>query len=96
MEMLTADTKNHKKTRKKDHQTIGIVEFSRGKKAPDSKDVDDKVKLSRNAMRILNKLLETISCERARVYTIQCVSKYHGTVENSWLYIFFSAYIIFF
>ncbi|CAB4426373.1 unnamed protein product [Rhizophagus irregularis] len=82
MEMLTADTKNHKidgtlivlKIRKKDHQTIGIVEFSRGKKAPDSKDVDDKVKLSRNAMRILNKLLETISCERARVYTIQCVN----------------------
>src|SRR5687767_2025354 len=97
MEMLTADTKNHKidgilialKTRKKDHQTIGIVEFSKGKKAPDSKDVDDKVKLSRNAMRILNKFLETISYKRARVYTIQYVSKYHGTVKNSWLYIFF-------
>ncbi|CAB4377806.1 unnamed protein product [Rhizophagus irregularis] len=59
MEMLTADTKNHKID---------------GKKAPDSKDVDDKVKLGHHAMRILNKLLETISCKRARVYTIQCVN----------------------
>ncbi|GET53109.1 uncharacterized protein OCT59_003768 [Rhizophagus irregularis] len=59
MEILTADTKNHKID---------------GKKAPDSKDVDDKVKLSHHAMRILNKLLETISCKRARVYTIQCVN----------------------
>ena len=102
MEIPTANTKNHKidgtlialKTRKKDHQTIGIIEFSKGKKAPNSKEVDDKVKLSHNAMQILNKLLETISCKRARVYTIQCVSKYHSIVENSWLCILFSTYII--
>ena len=102
MEIPTADTKNHKidgtlialKTRKKDHQTIGIIEFSKGKKAPNSKEVDDKVKLSCNAMQILNKLLETVSCKKARVYTIQCVSKYHSIVENSWLCILFSTYII--
>ncbi|CAG8729874.1 720_t:CDS:2, partial [Funneliformis caledonium] len=42
IEILTADTKIHKidgtlialKTRKQDHQKIGIIKFSKGKKAP--------------------------------------------------------------
>lgn len=60
--------------RKNEHQTICIVEFSYGKKAPDSKETKDDVKLARNATRILNKLLDSVSCKKARVYTIQCVN----------------------
>ena len=83
--MLTADTKTHKfdgvvrslQAEKKNPRTIGIVEFSRGKKASKTKDIDDQVKLGRNAVRVLNKLLEKVPCRKARVYTIQCVSKYH-------------------
>ncbi|RHZ88062.1 hypothetical protein Glove_26g296 [Diversispora epigaea] len=82
MEILTAVTRNRKidgvlkvlKVKKENHRVIGIVEFSKGIKSPDSKDVDDKVKLGRNAMRILNKLLDTVPFEKARVYTIQCVN----------------------
>jgi len=79
LEVLTNDTKNRKidgvlkvlKARKKKHQTICIIEFSYGEKAPDNKETGDNVKLARNAMRILNKLLDTVSCKEARVYTIQ-------------------------
>ncbi|RIB27457.1 hypothetical protein C2G38_2160553 [Gigaspora rosea] len=39
------------------------------------KDTDDQVKLSRNAKRILNKLLDKVPCEKARVYTIQSVNR---------------------
>ncbi|CAG8508986.1 3831_t:CDS:10 [Ambispora leptoticha] len=60
--------------KKENHRVIGIAEFSKGIKSPNTKDVDDKVKLGRNAMRILNKLLDTVSSEKARVYTIQCVN----------------------
>ncbi|GBB96202.1 hypothetical protein RclHR1_02700004 [Rhizophagus clarus] len=82
LEILTKDTRNRKidgalkvlKTRKKKHQTICIVEFSYGKKAPDSKKTGDDVKLARNATRILNKLLDSVPCKKARVYTIQCVN----------------------
>ncbi|CAG8672403.1 15748_t:CDS:10, partial [Funneliformis caledonium] len=82
LEILTKDTKNRKidgalkvlKMRKKEHQTICIVEFSYGKKAPDSKETEDDVKLARNATRILNKLLDSVPCKKARVYTIQCVN----------------------
>ncbi|CAG8751333.1 30488_t:CDS:10, partial [Gigaspora margarita] len=62
------------KVKNVNHQIIGIVEFSKGIKSPDTKDIDDEVKLGRNAMRILNKLLDTVPCEKARVYTIQCVN----------------------
>jgi len=68
--------------RKNEHQTICIVEFSYGKKAPDSKETKDDVKLARNATRILNKLLDSVPCKKARVYTIQCVSKYHNVVKK--------------
>ncbi|RGB26627.1 hypothetical protein C1646_674631 [Rhizophagus diaphanus] len=42
--------------------------------APDSKETKDDVKLARNATRILNKLLDSVPCKKARVYTIQCVN----------------------
>ncbi|CAG8683613.1 8967_t:CDS:2, partial [Acaulospora morrowiae] len=60
--------------KKENHRVIGIVEFSKGIKSPDTKDVDDKVKLGRNAMRILNKLLDTVPSEKARVYTVHCAN----------------------
>ncbi|CAI2191385.1 13032_t:CDS:10 [Funneliformis geosporum] len=83
LEILTKDTKNRKidgalkvlKMRKKEHQTICIVEFSYGKKAPENKEISDDVKLARNATRILNKLLDSVPCKKARVYTIQCMDK---------------------
>lgn len=60
--------------KKREHQTICITEFSYGEKAPDSKETGDNVKLARNAKRILNKLLGTVYCKDARVYTIQSVN----------------------
>ncbi len=78
--------------RKKEHQTICIVEFSYGKLAPENKEISDDVKLARNATRILNKLLDLVPCKKARVYTIQCVSKYHNMVkEKLWFCIFLLA-----
>lgn len=82
LEILTPVTKKRKidgvlkvlKVKNVNHQIIGIAEFSKGIKSPDTKDIDDEVKLGRNAMRILNKLLDTVPCEKARVYTIQCVN----------------------
>ncbi|CAG8573636.1 16273_t:CDS:2, partial [Acaulospora colombiana] len=82
VEIITANTKTCKfdgvvrslQVEKKNPQTIGIVEFSRGKKASKTKDIDDQVKLGRNAVRALNKLLEKVPCRKARVYTIQCVN----------------------
>lgn len=70
--MLTAETKNHK--------IDGVLMALKTRKMKHQtigilnspKDVDDKIKL-----------LETVSCKKARVYTIQCVSKYHDMVENS-------------
>ncbi|CAG8494467.1 1642_t:CDS:2 [Gigaspora rosea] len=50
------------KIKKVNHQIIGIVEFSKDIKSSDIKDIDNKVKLCRNAMRILNKLLDTVPC----------------------------------
>ncbi|CAG8670388.1 12763_t:CDS:10, partial [Dentiscutata heterogama] len=75
MEILTTVTKNRKidgvlkvlKIKKENHRIIGIAEFSRGIKSPDTKDVDDKVKLGRNAMRILNKLLDTVPYGEIRI-----------------------------
>ncbi|CAG8723305.1 3039_t:CDS:2, partial [Funneliformis caledonium] len=80
--ILTKDTNKRKidgalkviKMRKKEHQTICIVEFSYGKLAPENKEISDDVKLARNATRILNKLLDSVPCKKARVYTIQCVN----------------------
>ncbi|CAJ0876499.1 4817_t:CDS:2, partial [Entrophospora sp. SA101] len=81
IELTTPSTKKHKfdgvlkviKT-KKTNKAIVLIEFSKGKKATEKKG-DDHVKLCRNAMRILNDLLKTVSKEIARVYIIQSVSK---------------------
>ena len=84
---MTADTKSHKFDGvwkafqiKKNSQTIIIIEFSFGQYAPMDKDTEDKVKLCRNAKRILNKLLDKVPCKDARVYTIQSVSEYHHKI----------------
>ncbi|CAG8725168.1 9644_t:CDS:2, partial [Acaulospora morrowiae] len=81
IEILTRDTKSHKIDgvlkvfqTKKFTQTIIIMEFSYGQYASEDKDTDDQVKLSCNAKRILNKLLDKVPCEKARVYTIQSVN----------------------
>ena len=62
MEILTKVTKKHKidgvlkilNLKKENHQVIGIAEFSKGIKSSDTKDVNDKVKLGHNAMRIID------------------------------------------
>jgi len=52
-------------------QVIIIVEFSYGRKVPLSKKDGDQLKLCRNTMRILNRLLKTVPKDRARVYLVQ-------------------------
>ncbi|CAG8783280.1 27258_t:CDS:2, partial [Dentiscutata erythropus] len=81
IEILTSDTKSHKIDgvlnvfqTKKFRQTIIIIEFSHSQYASADKETDDQVKLSRNAKRILNKLLDRVSYEQARVYTIQSIN----------------------
>ncbi|GES89415.1 hypothetical protein GLOIN_2v1776381 [Rhizophagus clarus] len=81
IEILIGDTKSHKIDgvlkafqTKKFRQTIIIIEFSHGQYASADKETDDQVKLSRNAKRILNKLIDRVSCEHARVYTIQSIN----------------------
>lgn len=82
IELTTPDTKKHKidgifkviKTTKKS-QAIIIVEFSFARKAPETKEDGDQVKLCRNSMRILNKiLLQGVPKDKARVYLIQAVN----------------------
>ncbi|CAG8568948.1 2276_t:CDS:10 [Ambispora gerdemannii] len=83
IELTTPDTKNHKidelfkviKTTQK-NQAIIIVEFSFGRRAPLTKEDNDQVKLCRNSMRILNKLLQSVPKDKARVYLIQAVNGY--------------------
>ena len=79
IELTTPDTKKHKidgifkviKTTQKS-QTIIIVEFSFARKEPETKEDGDQVKLCRNSMRILNKiLLQGVPKDKARVYLIQ-------------------------
>ena len=81
IELTTPDTKQHKidgifkiiKTT----QAIIIVEFSFARKEPETKEDGDQVKLCRNSMRILNKiLLQGVPKNKARVYLIQAVSEY--------------------
>jgi hypothetical protein len=76
-------TKHHKfdglfkviRTKSK-NQVIIIIEFSSGRKASLTKELNDRVKLCRNAMRVLNDALQTIPREKARIYLVQFVSKY--------------------
>ncbi|PKC04304.1 hypothetical protein RhiirA5_422430 [Rhizophagus irregularis] len=53
-----------------------IVEFSSGRKASFIKENSDHVKLCRNAIRILNFMLQTIPSKNARIYLIQFVNSY--------------------
>ena len=41
------------------------------------KEIDDKIKLARNSMRIVNKLSEKYPVDIIKIYTIQCASKCH-------------------
>ncbi|CAJ0844668.1 485_t:CDS:10 [Entrophospora sp. SA101] len=83
IELTTPHTKHHKfdglfkviRTKLK-NQVIIVVEFSSGRKASLTKEHDDHVKLCRNAMRILNAVLQTIPREKARIYLIQFVNSY--------------------
>ncbi|CAG8592873.1 8610_t:CDS:2, partial [Acaulospora morrowiae] len=81
IELTTPDTKKHKidgilkviKATEKD-QVLVIVEFSFGRRAPLTKEDGDQVKLCRNSMRILNKILQGVPKDKARVYMIQTVN----------------------
>ncbi|POG75432.1 hypothetical protein GLOIN_2v1770077 [Rhizophagus irregularis DAOM 181602=DAOM 197198] len=53
-----------------------IVEFSSSRKASFTKENSDHVKLCRNAIRILNFMLQTIPSKNARIYLIQFVNSY--------------------
>ncbi|CAI2178565.1 2598_t:CDS:2, partial [Funneliformis geosporum] len=84
IELTTPDTKQHKidgifkaiKTTQKS-QAIIIVEFSFARNAPEAKENGDQIKLCRNSMRILNKvLLQGVPKDKARVYLIQAVNGY--------------------
>ncbi|CAG8562768.1 18728_t:CDS:2 [Acaulospora morrowiae] len=89
IEQITPDTKDHKfgglykvirGTGK--GQVIIIIEFSYGRKTPESKKSGDMLKLCRNAMRALNKLLKTIPKDSARVYLVQ---SFNGFIEIKYL-----------
>ncbi|CAG8631413.1 1750_t:CDS:10, partial [Paraglomus occultum] len=89
IESQTSDTKKHKfdglykviKAVDKS-QAIIIIEFSRGRKTPTSKKYDDQVKMCRNSMRTLNKLLQTVPKNLARVYLVQ---SFNGFIEIKYL-----------
>jgi hypothetical protein len=53
------------------NQAIIIVEFSRGSRAPPAKEGEDCIKLCRNSMRILNKLLESVRDNAANYTTMR-------------------------
>ncbi|CAG8697485.1 11127_t:CDS:2 [Funneliformis caledonium] len=53
------------------NQTIILIEFSFCRRTPQSKEDNNQIKLYRNSMRTLNKLLQSISKDIARVYLIQ-------------------------
>ncbi|UZO09321.1 uncharacterized protein OCT59_029553 [Rhizophagus irregularis] len=55
---------------------LAIVEFSSSRKASFTKENSDHVKLCRNAIRILNFMLQTIPSKNARIYLIQFVNSY--------------------
>jgi len=89
IEQTSPDTKDHKfdglykviRTTGKG-QVIIIVEFSYGRRAPESKKDGDQLKLCRNAMRTLNKLLKAVPKDRARVYLVQ---SFNGFIEIKYL-----------
>ncbi|CAJ0842573.1 17675_t:CDS:2 [Entrophospora sp. SA101] len=81
IECMTPNTKSHKfdgiikiPKIKKDDKFIMLLEFSKGRKATENKEMDDKIKLGRNAMRLINKLSDEVTCDKLRVYTVQCIN----------------------
>ncbi|KAG9297851.1 hypothetical protein G9A89_006792 [Geosiphon pyriformis] len=89
IEQTTPDTKNHKfdglykviRTTNK-NQVIIITEFSYARKTPLSKKNGDQLKLCRNSMRTLNKLLQIVPKGCARVYLVQ---SFNGFIEIKYL-----------
>ncbi|CAG8517324.1 1309_t:CDS:2 [Dentiscutata erythropus] len=77
IELTTPHTKNHKMDglfkviKTKQSQAVILFEFSYGRRAPESKEDGDEVKLCRNSMRILNNLLQNVPKNIARVYLVQ-------------------------
>ncbi|CAG8721426.1 8452_t:CDS:2, partial [Funneliformis caledonium] len=88
IELTTPHTKIHKfdglfkviRTKPK-NQVIIVVEFSSGRKASLTKEHNDHVKLCRNAMRILNAVLQTIPRRKARIYLVQFVINSYLKIE---------------
>lgn len=58
-----------------------IIEFSKGRKATEDKEMDDKIKLGRNAMRMINKLSDEVPCDKLRVYTSVYLFEEFGTIK---------------
>ncbi|CAG8493138.1 5281_t:CDS:10 [Paraglomus occultum] len=89
IEHQTPDTKSHKidgvfkviRTTGKG-QTIIMIEFSRARKTSCNKKEGDGLKLCRNAMRILNKLLRTVPRKQARIYLVQ---SFNGYIEVKYM-----------
>ncbi|CAG8742260.1 17644_t:CDS:2, partial [Racocetra persica] len=81
--LTTLDTKKHKVDKvfkiikmTQKNQAFIIVEFSYGRRALLAKENGDQIKLCQNSMRILNRLLENVSKDKAHVYLIQAVNGY--------------------
>ncbi|KAF0489576.1 hypothetical protein F8M41_022049 [Gigaspora margarita] len=60
---------------KKNDKFIMILEFSKGRKASDNKEIEDQIKLGTNAKKLLDKLSEAIPCNKLKVYTVQCINR---------------------
>jgi len=57
-----------------------LIEFSEERKASATKEIDGDIKLARNAMRTVNRLLEKFPSNIRGVYTVQCISKCNNKV----------------
>ncbi|CAG8553276.1 6562_t:CDS:2 [Scutellospora calospora] len=86
IELTTSNMKKHKidglfkmiNSIQKD-QTIVLIEFSYGRRASLSKIEGDEVKLYRNSMKVLNKLLKETPKDVAQIYLVQTASRYFIT-----------------
>ncbi|CAG8537838.1 1219_t:CDS:10, partial [Ambispora leptoticha] len=83
IELTTPNTKKHKIdglikmiNSIQKNQTIVLIEFSYGRRAPLSKIEGDEVKLCRNSMRVLNKLLKETPKDVAQIYLVQTASSF--------------------
>jgi hypothetical protein len=73
---------------KRKNQAIVIIECSKGPKMPEPKKYDDYVKLCRNSMRLLNKVLEHVPRNYARIYLVQCAGMYVDNNIETHLYLY--------